>query len=54
MYFGATSEVACSDGHGNRVFYIGGSAGRAPLDTRLESPCFESDLCLARRESIVL
>ena len=35
MYFGATSEVACSDGHGNRVFYIGGSAGRAPWDTRL-------------------
>ena len=44
MYFGATSEVACSDGRGNRVFYIGGSAGRAPWDTRLQSPSLRCDL----------
>ena len=35
MYFGATSEVACSGCHSDLVSYVRGGAGRALWDTRL-------------------
>ena len=32
MYFGATSEVACSDGHSDRVLYIWRERWTRPLE----------------------